>query len=187
MPYDRAQKRYQSSNEDQLKDILLKSLQADFDIDREVTGFHLLERRKVRIDFLLYPKQHLVENGFDPLWFGCEVKSPAVKKEAIKNIKTFAKQCIDYTESDFDGIIPNFCLMFPSMFHFFYAHNNINDKTRHFLSHFQPFLQLLMVGTLHIHSIGNWDIRFGSQRYFSTIKGRGNVKNLGTKRNIGSV
>ncbi len=187
MPFDPDREEYLTMDEDCLKDILKNSLKNDFIIEWEKVGCHLLEQRKIRIDFLLYPKQHLIDNGFDPLWFGCEVKSPAVKKEPQKNVMDFAKQCIDYTESKIDGIVPNFVVMFPSMYHFFHAHNQLTPEYRSFLYLFRSFIQRLKVGTLHIFCLDDWAIRFGSQRYYSTKNGKGQIKNLGTKRRIGSI
>ena len=71
--------------------------------------FHerLIELRdRFIIDILAYPKEHLIENNFEPLWFGIEVKSPFVKKEPQKNVLDFAKQAIDYTESEYDESFP---------------------------------------------------------------------------------
>ena len=180
-------KEYLTTDEDGLKSIIEASLGDDFILKREVWGFHLLERRKIRIDFLAYPKEHLIENKFEPLWFGIEVKSPFVKKEPQKNVLDFAKQAIDYTESEYDGIIPNFAVLFPSMYHFFHAHDRLTEEFKNFLYYFRSFIQRMKVGTLHVPSPGEWAIRFGSQRYYSTKYGRGNVKNIGTKRHIGSV
>jgi hypothetical protein len=89
-----------------------------------------------------------------------------------------AKQCIDYTESQIDGIIPNFAVMFPSMYHFFLAQDLMTQEYFNFLGLFRSFIQRFKVGTLHIPQPDDWDIRFGSQRYFSTKRDRGQVKNL---------
>ena len=152
-----------------------------------MVGYHLLEHHRIRIDFLAYPKDHLIERNFEPLWFGIEVKSPAVKIEPQKNVLDLAKQAIDYTESKYGEIIPNFILIFPSMYHFFHAQDRMTAEFVTFLYHFRSFIQRMKVGTMHIYAPGDWAIRFGSQRYFSSKRGRGNVKNLGTKRYIGSV
>lgn len=179
---------YLSLDEDQLKYLVKETLEEHFIIKGEQTGYHLLEQREIRIDFLMYPKQKLIDLGFEKLWFGCEVKSPSAKQEAKKRVLNLAKQCIDYTETKFEnGIIPNFVVMFPSMPHFYHAQNCLNDETVHFLSLFKPFLQRFKVGTLHIYSINNWAINFGHGLYFSTTRGKGKVINLGTKRHIGSV
>jgi len=136
---------------------------------------------------LLFPKKELIELGFEPLWFGCEVKSPKVKEEASKRVLNLGKQCIDYTETKFEGdIIPNFVVMFPAMPHFFHAKGAFNDDAHHFLYLFKPFLQRFKVGTLHIYSNRSWAIKFGHGSYFSTKRGKGNVPNFGTKRHIGS-
>lgn len=175
-------------DEDDLKQFVKKTLEKQFIIEPEVKGYHLLEQEKVVIDFLLYPKQELIDSGFEALWFGCEVKSPNVKEEASKRVLNLAKQCIDYTETKFENdIIPNFVVMFPAMSHFFHAKNRFNDDAHNFLYLFKPFLQRFKVGTLHIYSKNDWAIKFGHGSYFSTKRGRGKVVNLGTKRYVGSV
>jgi hypothetical protein len=187
MEYEADRPEYLTSDEDKLKNIVENSLNNDFILNKEKVGYHLLECHQIRIDFLAYPKDNLIERNFEPLWFGIEVKSPAVKIEPQKNVLDLAKQAIDYAESKYDEIIPNFILIFPSMYHFFHAQDRLTTEFQSFLYYFRSFIQRMKVGTLHIHSPGDWSIRFGSQRYFSSKRGRGNVKNLGTKRYIGSV
>ncbi len=64
------------SNEAQQKaEAIQKILGADFELLPEVNGRNMVEERKVRIDFLAYPKKHLIENGFDNRVFGIEAKS----------------------------------------------------------------------------------------------------------------
>jgi hypothetical protein len=180
-------KEYFQLSEDHLHHIVINTLSDSFTIRHEVAGRHLLENKGVRIDFLMYPKQRLIDQGFEPIWVGCEVKSPATKKKPITHIMDFAKQSIDYTESIFDGIVPTSVFMFPDLRHFFYAQKAMTDGYLHFLQLFPSFLQRFNVGTLHIQSKNTWGMRFGSQNYFSTLRGRGNVANFGTKRKIGSV
>ena len=95
-------------NEDRLKDILELSLKDDFILKKERKGKHLLEQRTIYVDFLLHPNEDLISKGFDPMWFGCEVKSPNVIKEPQKTVMDLAKQCIDYTESKIDRYYPWF-------------------------------------------------------------------------------
>ncbi len=178
---------YLKLTEEELKEILEKTLSNDFIIEKDKPGFHLLEQRKVVIDYLLYPKKHLIDSGFDDVWFGCEVKSPVGKKEAHKKLLDFAKQSIDYTESDFEGTIPVFVLMFPSMSHFFGDEGDGDLQHAHYFCHlFRAFIQRFKVGTLSINHREKWSISFGSQRYYSKTKGRSKVVNLGKKRHIGS-
>ncbi len=175
-------------SEPDLKSVVLQTLKKQFILKSEVKGLHLLEQKKMAIDFLCHPKQELIDQGFEAQWFGCEVKSPIAKQDASKRVLNLAKQCLDYTETKFNNnIIPNFVVMFPSMPHFFHAKNRFNDEAHHFLYLFKPFLQRLKVGTLHIQSEKNWAIKFGHGVYFSTKKGKGKVPNFGTKRHIGSV
>jgi len=175
-------------SEDDLKSIVEKTLEEHFTLKPEVKGYHLLEKKEVFIDFLLFPKQEIIDLGFEPFWFGCEVKSPNVKEDASKRILNLGKQCIDYTETKFEGdIIPHFVVMFPSMPTFFHAKGRFDDSIHSFLYLFKPFLQRFKVGTLHIYSKNDWAIKFGHGLYFSTKKGKGKVLNFGTKRYIGSV
>jgi len=49
-------------------------LESDFNILQEVEGVHIVEKKKVRIDFLIQPKKHVIEAGFDDCWVGIGVK-----------------------------------------------------------------------------------------------------------------
>ncbi|WP_406639039.1 hypothetical protein [Pectobacterium brasiliense] len=62
------------SSEAELKEWMFNLLKYDFHIYQEVTGTHITENLKVRIDYVLYPKAHLVKQGFEPAPFGIEVK-----------------------------------------------------------------------------------------------------------------
>lgn len=60
--------------EDNLKRRVTKALATDFIILEEVPGASLVDQTNVRIDFLLYPKDYLIAEGFTQNWFGIEVK-----------------------------------------------------------------------------------------------------------------
>lgn len=187
MPVDPDRKEYLVMNEYDLCKVVEKSVSMDFDLIPQVPGKHLITKHKeVRIDFLMHPKQHLLHRRFEDIWIGCEVKSPARKLDPIRYISDSMKQIIDYTQCEFEGgIRPAYVLLFPSMYHFLHAKNLMTPDRKGFLYFFRSFIQRFNVGTLHIFAPGDWDIRFGSQRYYSTQKGRGNVPNLGTKKHIG--
>lgn len=180
-------KEYLDLDEDELKALLENKLEDDFLIEKDKRGRHLIENRTVVIDYLLHPKDHLINLGFDDLWFGCEVKSPKGKKEAHKKLLNFAKQSIDYTESEFGGIIPGFILMFPPIRYFFEDENKGDYQHAGYFCHlFSSFIQRFKVGTLSFQKNHGWYISFGSQRYFSQRRGKSAVLNLGLKRHIGS-
>ena len=52
------------TSEDELKLWLEAHLADDFDLVREVVGSHLAERTRVQIDYIAYPRPHLVAAGF---------------------------------------------------------------------------------------------------------------------------
>jgi hypothetical protein len=61
-------------NEDCLKNKIKEMLDDDFILRDSVKGINPVENKKVIIDYMLYPKIHLIENGFDPHWVGVEIK-----------------------------------------------------------------------------------------------------------------
>ena len=150
-----------------------------FEIQREVCGKNLTDGEKVRIDFILHPKQSLRDRGFDAETVGIEVKSPF-----SKNVKqnAFAWQSVTYAQSEFDGARPDFVLMFPDVTHFW------PDTTAFSM---QSFLQYANVGMLLLGrdqhmARQRWCMKFGSTRYFSMDRGVSEQPNAATKRRWGN-
>jgi len=173
-------------DESTLKEIVRASLAPHFLLREEVKGSWLVDGTSVIIDFLLYPKPHILRMGFDPVAVGCEVKSPDTV-EPWKKGKRLAWQALTYAQSTFDGIRPAFVVTYPPLEEFFVSErsehdNELQGAAGHALS---SFLQYANVGSLILEE-SNWEIRFGSQRYFSKKRGKGKIKNLGTKRIVGS-
>jgi hypothetical protein len=73
-------------NEPELKAAFAHAIERDFIIKTDVPGRFLVDDSEVVIDYLLYPRPHLIERGFKPNWFGVEVKSPEgeAAKKAIR-------------------------------------------------------------------------------------------------------
>lgn len=76
---------------------LQELLQDDFNILNDKCGHSLIENTGVKIDHLLYPKSHLIENGFDPGWVGIEVKHFSEEDGSGKAAETFW-QAISYNQ-----------------------------------------------------------------------------------------
>ena len=53
-------------NEDEYKAYLMDHFGKDFKVREEVEGRFLVDGTKVIIDYLMYSKQHLLKNGFQP-------------------------------------------------------------------------------------------------------------------------
>lgn len=85
----------------------------DFDIYPQVNGKTIIENAIVRIDYLLRPKDHLIELGFDPVWFGIEIKHFGNEFE-LGPLSRYIWQCITYGQSRFyigeESIRPQFIL-----------------------------------------------------------------------------
>jgi hypothetical protein len=52
-------------SEETLKLSFLRNFISDFDIQSNVAGQSMIEPKQVVIDFLIKPKQHLTDRGFD--------------------------------------------------------------------------------------------------------------------------
>lgn len=179
-------------HEDELKKIVKNILAEHFVIQEEVRGSHLISGEKVIIDFLIFPKPTLTDRGFEEFWIGLEVKSPRVK-EADKNGLKLAWQAITYSHSEFDEIKPALILVYPPIMEFFpeiTVLNETNGKNHKYNEGYNVarLLQRANVGDLKIYKNNEWSISFASmQYYFSSNKGRGNVKNVGFTKQIGST
>jgi len=186
-------------NEPQLKKLFRDKLKSEFIIKPDVKGNFLVDNTDVEVDFLIYPKDHLIKNGFDEFWIGIEVKSPSVKEPVKQGLKV-AWQAITYAQSEFtdnksepniERIRPAFVLIFPHISEFFPKIKAVGVKGAIYDFNQSYVINSLMqkgnVGNFELNSTGDeWRISFGGgQLYYSTKKGKGKVLNLGVKRHVG--
>jgi hypothetical protein len=163
-------------DEPQLKSYLLQHFGKDFTVRDEVDGSFLVDGTPVEIDYLMYPSEKLIEQGFVKEWFGVEVK--AIGEGPKKGLQV-AWQSITYSQSKFDGIRPAFVLIYPPITEFFGAH--ING------SYIKMLLQKANVGYIEINKFSKvWKIMFGANSYFYSDMGLSKTPNIATKRNVGS-
>lgn len=106
-------------SETELKKWFIEHISEDFEIKGEVTGIHASERVGVRIDFLLYPKQHLIEAGFVEDYVGVEVKYFKQEEGFTRKTSRGIWQTISYNDSYFDighrKVKPKFCVLFSNL------------------------------------------------------------------------
>jgi hypothetical protein len=180
--------------EERLQKRLLNLVQNDFKIYSQVVGRNLIfQDEEVRIDFLLYPKQHLLDKGFDPVWFGIEVKHFGKLGETGK-MSRFVWQCITYAQSEFEvnnqTIRPAFVLGYSDV-------EEVNkDSEREYLSQWIGMLRLAGLAKVGVFQEikpsdyrpnGGWSIVFSSSTYFTFSKGEYSRKNYNIfKINIGN-
>ncbi len=161
-----------------LKKKFLQIAKDDFLILPEVKGEELLHHKKVIIDFMLYPKLHLVKAGFDPKWFGVEVKHFGVAGETGK-MSRFIWQSITYVQSKFQVdekvVSPAFVLGFSDVYK---VNDNNSSRDSGYLSQLLGMLRL--AGLAHVgtfdeispsknNSLGGWNIAFSSSSYFRRV------------------
>lgn len=74
----------------------------DFDFFEEVHGIHLTEQVRVQIDYILKPRQHLVDAGFKPGPIGLEVKYLLQEDKFASRASRFVWQAVSYTDCEFE-------------------------------------------------------------------------------------
>jgi len=89
------------NSENQVKSWFEENFASDFHIYPEVSGVHLSEKINVRIDYILYPKEHLINEGFKPLPFGVEAKYFKQEKGFSHKASRGLWQTISYNDCRF--------------------------------------------------------------------------------------
>ncbi len=95
-----ASKRF--GTEKDLADWLEGWIRQDFEVWKEVPGMHLAEQARVRIDYVLRPKQHLVEAGFHDGFFGMELKLLPIEHGFSPKASRAVRQAMSYIDCEFD-------------------------------------------------------------------------------------
>ncbi|AXX86961.1 hypothetical protein AMRN_1218 [Malaciobacter marinus] len=107
------------NNEPKLTEWLIKFLDRDFHIRSELKGKYILTKKNVKVDLMLYPKEHLIECGFDKDYFAIEIKYLDPFHELFKKGSEMFWQAITYKDSAFEiknkTIIPKFTLVFTNL------------------------------------------------------------------------
>ncbi|MUK47527.1 hypothetical protein GNP79_12075 [Aliivibrio fischeri] len=80
----------------------IKQFSEWFFIFTEVQGVHTSEKVNLRIDFILYPKQSLIDQGFDESFFGVEVKHFLPSQGHGHKLSRAIWQTASYNDTIFD-------------------------------------------------------------------------------------
>jgi hypothetical protein len=169
-------------DEPKLKEIARWVLEPDFTVEDEVTGVYLVDgSTRVRTDFLLTPKPHLVKNGFVDATVALEVKSPQSSSVSGYDL---AWQTVTYANSAFRDVRPAFALIFPAFKWFWPDKPLIQNAVK-------SLLQYANVGELQlgyrVSDARNWRMVFGPAPYYERVKGLGSQPNGALKRRIGNA
>jgi len=167
-----------SLNEQQLKIKLFETLCNDFVFRTEVCGTHI-HGEKVRIDYLAWPKQHLINNGFPKVVIGIEVKAPGMG--SVSKGHDLIAQAVTYKYSTFvDNICPELIFIYPGFDSFFGYHGkevvcSVSSICQH--------LNIGCVSTL----LRGWEMHFAGGLFYSSMTGKGKIANVGTKNYVGNA
>lgn len=175
--------------EDRLKHKLVQYISDDFLIRKEVRGVHLIGRTGVSIDFLLYPKQHLIDDGFDSEWIGLEAKYIKDFKNGDLGKKSkLVWQSITCAQPVFevDGarVRPFFILMYVGEEDF--SKDEFGERAAVSWGALVNLAQYANVGWMITSPRYGWVIRFGGGTYYRNGRGQGNVT-LSSRNRVGSI
>ncbi|MBC3234161.1 hypothetical protein [Pseudomonas lurida] len=170
-------------SETALIDRLIKNIGHDFEIRREVPGYHPMYKKNVRIDLMLKARSHLQEAGFTNEWFGVECKWSDAVQGATSKFTRMVWQSITYAQSKFlvDGehLVPSFVAV--------YTPDNLD---RIIESHLETLLSLGLygnVGRLYFYRDLSWGIKFASIYARSSPNGFHMSHNQLPARRAGSI
>jgi hypothetical protein len=156
--------------EPDLKRDLVALLADDFDIIPEAEGRWPLDGSKCFLDFLLRPKPHIIEKGFQASAFGIEVKSP-ISSESVKKLLDCVLQSYTYTLCEFSGVRPDFVLIYPGAKHFFdydfqikYKGDERNKFKPEEVRMVRRIMQRANVGELVMSERNRYEIQFAASR-----------------------
>lgn len=167
------------SSETELKAWMFDFMKDDFYIYQEVSGIHVTEGVKVRIDYVLYPRSHLIEQGFEPAPFGIEVKYLNQEKNFAHKASRGIWQAISYNDCEFSlkdrKFSLKFCLLFSNL-SFSHEREILELHSDHTDGKSMKWLGILnvanhaKVGVLKItgkrEKIKGWSISFAGGIYF---------------------
>lgn len=167
-------------SEAELKEWLVSHLSEDFDLHPEVPGRHMAECVRVQIDYLAYPKPHLLDAGFAAVFFGIEVKLLDPTNGFSRKAARGLWQAVSYTDAEFHlagaAVRPKFALLFSNLS--FVGELRLLDRLGQKLENdwalWRGLLQLANhanVGTLEIKGARDawtgWKMAFSGGTYFS--------------------
>lgn len=185
------------TSEDEVKAFLISFFSSDFHISEEVQGRHLAANVAVRIDFILTPRRHLIESGYDPAPFGVEAKY--FKQESGFTHKTSRAfwQSISYNDCEFEfnnqRIMLKYCLLFSNLSFEqelalvkSYGHNLENDQIEwHGMIHLANHAN---VGILQVSGSKDvpkgWVVKFAGGIYFYRRHYNGKLQYYKSNENV---
>lgn len=170
-------------SETELTRQLIRGIEGDFEILREVAGCHPIYDASVRIDLMLRAKPHLQAAGFTSDWFGVECKWFDVIDGATSKATRMVWQSITYAQSTFlingKKVTPSFVVV--------HIPGSIPRAIDEHLNSLLSLGHYGNVGRLYFYNDGFWGIKFDSIYARSNSEGFYLSKSKLPKRRAGSV
>jgi hypothetical protein len=178
------------SNERALKQRVADTLHNDFLLKREAWGMDMLEKARIRADFVLLPSMRLIARGFDKCIMALEVKAPLGQGQPWAKLARTIAQSVSYSRSEFNGERPALCLIYPPIATFIEnttyspvaSENNAARLSAKRMA--ENLAQFTNVGVLELDG-EEWRIKVGNSVYFCSREGKG-MHNL-IKRYSGNI
>ncbi|MCH4247016.1 MAG: hypothetical protein LKF82_04130 [Acinetobacter populi] len=176
------------------KEKLVEMLSDLFYIKEEVAGKWVIDDSPLRLDLLLRPNEKAKAMGFDIEAIGVEIKDPQ-SKESVKKLLNCVMQAYTYSFCEFDGVRPDFILIYPNIEKFFeydwcnkYKYSSMEEPTKREINLLRRLMQRANVGELIIEKLEQrkYIFKFHGGPFFSSIKGRSKIRGIGLNRYIGS-
>ncbi len=189
------------SSENEIEEWLINNLSTDFYFYRQVPGKHISDGVKVKIDFLIFPKKHLINHGFSESFIGVEVKFFHPSNKFGKKSSRSWWQTISYLDCEFflkDKIIkPKFCLLFSNLsfegeIEYLKKYYGKDDNDVVIWRSYKQLANHARVGSLEIYgrpenNVG-WGIHFANSPYFQARINQGQFHYiLSTQNLVGKV
>jgi len=174
-----------SDPEQPLREEIRARLLGDFDVFEAWTGVHKHSGEAVFYDLVLFPRQHLIELGFDQGYIVVELKlfNETDKTKHDTKAKDLLWQCVAYSYSKIAP--PKQVPQRPLFVLYYIGGSGIDERYMEKINYLHHFVQRGGVGSLSFDRKGGWVMRFGGSYYFRERFGRGPC-NVGTKRMTGS-
>lgn len=157
------------------KEIQESALANDFEIKSEQWIKWPINDEMIRVDFILKPKMHLVDAGFDASKIAIEVKSP-IKNESVKQLLDCMSQAHSYTLCTHEDEFIDFIVIYPDIQLFFdydaeykYKFDQRNMYRRSEVSLMRRIMQRANIGSLTITN-GSYLFSFAGSRFYSPEK-----------------
>jgi len=167
-------------DEEELKEWFEAQFCEDFVVHKDVKGTHKTIDKNVYIDYVLFPKAHLVAAGFESCHLGVEVKYFSQEENFTHKTSTGIWQAISYNDCGFivdtEVVDLGFTLMFSnlSFCHELELVNNFGNLLQNDLVLWQGLLQLAYyarVGNLAIFgdkcNFLGWEMLLARSAFFS--------------------